>query len=69
MNYAPTPEWLAELEAMTRDYQTAKAAKQYAVSDTLRKKLESAGVVDLDTNPRWHPVFESSESRTKRLED
>jgi len=65
--YSPSPEWFSTLVDMIYAYRKAKEAKDYATSDALRKKLESAGVVNLDTDPHWNPVFESVESRSARL--
>ena len=65
--YDPTPEQFTALGVKITEYQIAKGAKDFAVSDKLRAELTAAGVVDLDTNPKWHPVFESVESRQQRL--
>ncbi len=65
--YEPTPEWFDNLAEKVDAYHSAKNEKRYADSDSLRSELTRAGVIDLDVNPRWHPVFESKESRSARL--
>lgn len=65
--YEPSDAWFSALNDKLRAYNAAKEVKAYAISDALRKELIFSGVIDLDSNPRWHPVFESPESRSERL--
>lgn len=64
---SPSAEWFSDLGDIMRAYRAARSEGRYECSDALRETLISAGVIDIDTNPRWHPVFESPESRSARF--
>lgn len=56
----------AELRFLTGRYVEERNAKNYVLSDAYRQQLFAAGIIDLK-NPMWHPVFEDSGHRQKRL--
>jgi len=66
--YEPTSEWFKNAWEKISKYKTERGEKNYVHADVLRKELIDMGFSDLDTSPRWHPVLESVESRSKRLE-
>lgn len=65
--YEPPKSWFLYLQYKVDLYRLAKDEKRYAESDALRAELTGHGVIDLDSNPKWHPVFESVASRMERL--
>jgi cysteinyl-tRNA synthetase len=67
--YYPTDSWFEDKYRLIETYKTARAEKNFERADKIRAGLLAAGFLDLDTAPKWHPVFESSESRYARLKD
>lgn len=66
--YEPSGAFFAELSEIHGEYKKAHAEKNFSKSDILRATLIEKGVIDIDaSNPKWHPVFESSVSRACRL--
>ena len=67
--YTPTNGWFDAAWGKIALYKKVRSDKDYARADSLRKELFDMGFTDLDAEPRWHPVFESKDSRYARLKD